>query len=257
MTTELIKQLLEAGVHYGHQTKRWNPKMARYIFGQKEGIYIIDLEKTQEAIRNAQNFLKEIAGRGEFVLFVGTKKQAQETIKAEAERSGMFYVNNRWLGGTLTNFATIQKSVRRYEEIKKWQEDGTMAKLVKREVSSLNKQKEKLYSVLGGIVNMKKLPAALFVIDAKKEDIAIKEAKRLSIPVVAVIDTNSDPDMIDYPIPGNDDALRSIRLLTSFVTESIIEGRTRYKRVAEEQQEELDKEKAKLAEGGELSSALA
>lgn len=257
MTTELIKQFLEAGVHYGHQTKRWNPKMARFIFGQKDGIYIIDLEKTQEAIRNAQNFLKEIANQGKFVLFVGTKKQSQETIQLEANRCGMFYVNKRWLGGTLTNFSTIQKSIKRYEDIKKMQEDGTMSKLAKKEASSLNKEKEKLYGVLGGIVKMKKLPAALFVIDAKKEEIAIKEAKRLNIPVVAVIDTNSDPDIIDYPIPGNDDALRSIRLLTSLITESIVEGRTQYQKIAKEQAEELAREEAKIAAGGEVSSALA
>lgn len=258
MTTDLIKQLLEAGVHYGHQTKRWNPKMERFIFGQKEGIYIIDLEKTQEAIKKAQEFLRELASQGELVLFVGTKKQAQETIQLEAARCGMFYINRRWLGGLLTNFSTIQKSIKRYEDLNKMQEDGTMAKLSKKEAASLNKEKEKFHNLLAGIVKMKKLPAALFVIDAKKEEIAVKEAIRLNIPVVAVIDTNSDPDIITYPIPANDDAIRSIRFLTSLITDSIIEGRDQYQKVTKEREEELAKEQAaeKTSEGPEVPSVL-
>ena len=255
MSTDLLKQLLEAGVHYGHQTKRWNPKMARFIFGQKEGIYIIDLEKTQETIREAQNFLKELAARGEEILFVGTKRQAQEIVKAEAIRCGMYYITRRWLGGILTNFSTIQKSIKRYEEIKRMEEDGTMTKLSKKEAASLNKEKEKLYNVLGGIVKMKKLPAAIFVIDSKQEDIAVKEANKLEIPVVAVIDTNSNPDLIAYPIPGNDDAIRSIRLLTTLITDSIVEGRGQCQKVIKEKEEKLAKEE--LAEKANQESAPA
>lgn len=257
MPTDLIKQLLEAGVHYGHQTKRWNPKMARFIFARKEGIYIIDLEKTEEAIKKARDFLKDLASRGEFVLFVGTKKQAQEIIKSEATRCGMFYMTQRWLGGTLTNFSTIQNSVKRYEYLNRMQEDGTMAKLSKKEAASLNKEKGKLHNVLEGIVKMKRLPSALFVIDAKKEEIAVQEANRLNIPVIAVIDTNSNPEVITYPIPANDDAVRSIKLLTSLITESILEGRNHYQKVAREKEEELAREEAARSGREAVAPALA
>ncbi len=255
MATDLIKQLLEAGVHYGHQTKRWNPKMARFIFGRKEGIYIIDLEKTEGAIKKAQDFLKDLASRGEFILFVGTKKQAQEIIKSEAIRCGMFYLSQRWLGGTLTNFTTIQNSIKRYEDLNRMQEDGTMAKLSKKEAASLNKEKGKLHNVFEGIVKMKKLPSALFIIDAKKEEIAVQEANRLNIPVVAVIDTNSNPDIITYPIPANDDAIRSIKLITSLIAESILEGRNHYQKVAREKAEELAREETAKS-GGEAAAPI-
>lgn len=221
----MIKELLEAGVHFGHETKRWNPKMKKYIFGAKNGIYIIDLEQTRDAILKACEFLRGVAASGSYVLFVGTKKQAQDIVKEEAERCGMFYVTQRWLGGMLTNYQTIKKSIKRLEEIEAMKEDGRMAKLAKKEVSKLNKEAYKLNKNLEGVRSMDKLPKAMFVIDAKKEDIAVKEAKKLGIPVVGVVDTNSDPDPINYVIPANDDAIRSIKLLTSLAAESILQGR--------------------------------
>ena len=221
----LMKSLLEAGVHFGHETKRWNPKMKRYIFGQKNGIYIIDLSKTQDAILKACDFLKSVASSGNYVLFVGTKKQAQEIVKEEASRCGMFYVNQRWLGGMLTNFQTIKKSVKRLLDLERMKEDGTFAKLSKKEVSALSKEMFKLNKNLEGIRAMIKLPKAMFLIDAKKEDIAAKEAKTLGIPVVAVVDTNSDPDLVKYVIPANDDAIRSIKLLTGLIADSVLEGK--------------------------------
>lgn len=225
MAEELIKQLLEAGVHFGHQTKRWNPKMASFIFGERNSVYIIDLEKTVEYLKRARDFLRELTRRGEMVLFVGTKKQAQDIIKEQAAACGMYVVSHRWLGGLLTNFSTIKKSIARLKDIDKMKEDGRIASFTKKEVSLLLKERDKLEKGLGGIKDMEKLPAALFVVDSKKEELAIAEAKKLGIPVVALIDTNCNPELIDYPIPGNDDAIKSIRLITTLIAESIAEGR--------------------------------
>lgn len=221
----LIKQLLEAGVHFGHQTNRWNPKMAKYIFGEKNGIYIVDLQKTVEGIKKATGFLKGVTSKGEYVLFVGTKKQAQNMIKEQAKRCQMPYVAERWLGGTLTNFSTIRKSVGRLEKLEKMKEDGTFALLSKKEQAQLTKEHERLIRNLEGIRGMNQLPAALFVIDSKSEEISIREANKLSIPIVAIVDTNSDPDKVDYIIPGNDDAIRSIELITQLIADSVLEGR--------------------------------
>lgn len=224
-TTTLMKSLLEAGVHFGHETKRWNPKMKKFIFGQKNGIYIIDLEKTKEAVKKACDFLKSVATSGSYILFVGTKKQAQDIIKEEALRCGMFYVNQRWLGGMLTNFQTIKKSIRRLDELDKMKEDGRLAKLSKKETSQLNKERFKLNKNLEGVRAMDKLPKAIFIIDSKKEDIAVKEARTLGIPVVALVDTNSDPDLITHIIPGNDDAIRSIKLIAGLAADSVQAGK--------------------------------
>jgi len=223
-----MKQLLEAGVHFGHQTKRWNPKMKPYIFGARNGIYIIDLQKTVGLARTAFRFVSDAVAKGGSVLFVGTKKQAQDAIREEASRCTMFYVTNRWLGGTLTNFKTVKTGIDRLKTIEKMAADGTYERLPKKEVASLEREREKLEKNLGGIKDMTRLPAALFVIDTKKEYIAVHEANRLGIPVVAVVDTNCDPEGIDYVIPGNDDAIRSIRLFTGKVAESAIEGKARY-----------------------------
>jgi len=223
-----MKQLLEAGVHFGHQTKRWNPKMKPYIFGARNGIYIIDLQKTVGLARSAFRFVSDSVAKGGTVLFVGTKKQAQDAIREEASRSGMYYVTNRWLGGTLTNFKTVKTGIDRLKTIEKMASDGTFERLPKKEVASLGRELEKLDKNLGGIKDMSRLPAALFVIDTKKEYIAVHEANRLGIPVVAVVDTNCDPEGIDFTIPGNDDAIRSIRLFTSKVAEACIEGRARH-----------------------------
>ena len=219
-----MKQLLEAGDHFGHQTRRWNPKMARFIFTERNGIYIIDLQKTVHKVDEAYNFMKSVAAEGKDILFVGTKKQAQEAIKDEALRCGMFYVNERWLGGMLTNFNTIQTRIRRLRELEKMEEDGTFEKLPKKEVAQLNHEKEKLERFLGGIKDMKKKPGAMFIVDPRKERIAVAEAKRLHIPIVAIVDTNCDPDEIDYPIPGNDDAIRAVRLLCGKMADAVIEG---------------------------------
>ena len=219
-----MKQLLEAGVHFGHQTRRWNPKMGRFIFTERNGIYIIDLQKTVHKVDEAYNFVKSVAAEGKDILFVGTKKQAQEAIKDEALRCGMFYVNERWLGGMLTKFNTIQARIRRLRELEKMEEDGTFEKLPKKEVAMLNHEKEKLERFLGGIKDMKKKPGAMFIVDPRKERIAVAEAKRLRIPIVAIVDTNCDPDEIDYPIPGNDDAIRAVRLLTGKMADAVIEG---------------------------------
>ncbi len=227
-TAITMKQLLEAGVHFGHQTKRWNPKMKPYIFGARNGIYIIDLQKTVGLARNALRFVSDAVARGGSVLFVGTKKQAQDAIKEEAFRSNMFSVTNRWLGGTLTNFKTVKQGIDRLKTIEKMKEDGTYERLPKKEVASLEREREKLEKNLGGIKELTRLPSALFVIDTKKEHIAVHEANRLGIPVVAVVDTNCDPEGIDYVIPGNDDAIRSIRLFTGKIAEACIEGRSRY-----------------------------
>ena len=225
MAVVSMKQLLEAGVHFGHQTRRWNPKMATYIFTERNGIYIIDLQKTVKKLEEAYNFVREIAADGKNVLFVGTKKQAQDSIKEEAERVGMYYVNARWLGGMMTNFKTIQKRIDRLAQINKMEEEGTFDLLPKKEVIKLKAQRDKLEKYLGGIKDMKKLPGALFVVDPKKEHIAITEAKKLGIPVVAIVDTNCDPDDIDYVIPGNDDAIRAVKLIVSTMSNAIIEGR--------------------------------
>jgi small subunit ribosomal protein S2 len=226
--SELIKQLLEAGVHFGHKTSRWNPKMKKFIFGARSGIYIIDLEKTEECINKAKDFLLDITSKGEFVLFVGTKKQAQEVIQQEAVRCGMYYVTERWLGGLLTNFATIKKSINRLKEIEKMREDGTFGKLTKKEVARLEKELAKLNKNFAGIVSMERMPKAIFIVDTKKEETAVREAKRLAIPIIGLIDTNSNPDLIDYPIPGNDDATRSIRMVTILLADTIIEGRKKF-----------------------------
>ena len=225
MSVISMKQLLEAGVHFGHQTRRWNPKMAEYIFTERNGIYIINLQKTVKNVIEAYNFIKEVAENGEEILFVGTKKQAQDSIKEEAERVGMYYVNARWLGGMLTNFKTIRKRIDRLNQLEKMEADGTFDLLPKKEVSKLKLEAEKLDKYLGGIKEMKKLPGALFVVDPKKERIAIAEAHKLGIPVVAIVDTNCDPDEVDYVIPGNDDAIRAVKLIASTIGNAIIEGR--------------------------------
>ncbi|MFH1791155.1 MAG: 30S ribosomal protein S2 [Candidatus Omnitrophota bacterium] len=226
--TKVIKDLLEAGVHFGHQTNRWNPKMKKYIFDSKAGIYIIDLEKTKDLLDKARQFLRDVARAGSYVLFVGTKKQAQDIVKTQAEKSGMFYVNQRWLGGTLTNFATIRKSIKKLKKLEQGRVDGTYGKISKKEKAQREKEIEKLMKNLAGIKEMDRLPGAVFVVDSKKEEIAVREARKLSIPVVALVDTNCDPDLIDYVIPGNDDALKSIALVTSFLTESIMDGRNQF-----------------------------
>ena len=228
MTDELIKKLLEAGVHFGHQTKRWNPKMKKFIFGERSGIYIIDLEKTVECLNAACDFLRGVASKGGSILFAGTKKQAQEVIEEEAKRTNMFYVKYRWMGGLLTNFQTVKKSVDRLKSIEKMAEDGIFERLTKKEVARLTKEKNKLARDLSGIREMGRLPQAIFIVDSKKEEIAVKEAIKLNIPIVGLIDTNCDPDMIDYPIPGNDDALKSIRVVTSAITDSILEGKKEF-----------------------------
>ena len=228
MPSELIKQLLEAGVHFGHQKKRWNPKMKEFIFGERSRIYIIDLEKTEECINRARDFLLDITSKGEFVLFVGTKKQAQEVVQQEAIRCGMYYVTERWPGGLLTNFSTIKKSINRLKDIEKMREDGTFTKLTKKEVAHLEKELAKLNKNFSGIVKMERMPKAMFVVDTKKEETAVLEANRLSIPVIGLIDTNSNPDLITYPIAGNDDATKSIRTVTTLMADAISEGRKRF-----------------------------
>ncbi|MBU9720348.1 MULTISPECIES: 30S ribosomal protein S2 [Bacillaceae] len=219
-----MKQLLEAGVHFGHQTRRWNPKMDRYIFTERNGIYIIDLQKTVKKVDEAFNYVRDLAGQGGTVLFVGTKKQAQEAVKEEAERSGMYFINQRWLGGTLTNFDTIRKRIGRLKDLERMQEDGTFEVLPKKEVVLLKKEMDRLEKFLGGIKDMVKLPDALFIIDPRKERIAVAEARKLNIPIVGIVDTNCDPDEIDYVIPGNDDAIRAVRLLTAKMADAIIEA---------------------------------
>lgn len=219
-----MKQLLEAGVHFGHQTRRWNPKMDKYIFTERNGIYIIDLQKTVKKVDEAYNFVRQLAENGGTMLFVGTKKQAQDSVKEEAERSGMYYINQRWLGGTLTNFTTIQKRTERLHQLNKWEEDGTFEVLPKKEVILLRKEKERLEKFLGGIKNMRRLPDALFIIDPRKERIAVAEARKLGIPIVGIVDTNCDPDEIDYVIPGNDDAIRAVKLLTAKMADAIVEA---------------------------------
>ena len=225
MAVVSMKQLLEAGVHFGHQTRRWNPKMKKYIYSARNDIHIIDLQQTVQLAEEAYNFVREIAAEGKSVLFVGTKKQAQAAIKQEAERCGMYYVNNRWLGGMLTNFNTIQTRIKRLEQLHTMAEDGTFDLLPKKEVVKLNLEIEKLEKFMGGIKNMDKLPGALFIVDPRKEKIAVAEAKKLNIPIVAIVDTNCDPDEVDYVIPGNDDAIRAVKLIAGAIANAIIEGR--------------------------------
>ena len=224
MATITMKELLEAGVHFGHQTKRWDPRMKEYIFGERNGIYIIDLQKTLKMFKEASKYVTELTSTGKVILFVGTKRQAQDAVAEEANRCGMFYINNRWLGGLLTNWITVQKSVKRLQELDEMATDGRYDLLTKKEVIKLERERKHLQANLAGIKNMKRLPDAIFVVDSNAEAIAVKEARKLGIPVVAVVDTNCDPTVVDYIIPGNDDALRAIRLFTSKISDSVIEG---------------------------------
>ena len=257
MVDELIKRLLEAGVHFGHQTKRWNPKMKKFIFGQRSGIYIIDLEKTAECLRTAKDFVRGLAAEGKKVLFIGTKKQAQKIVEEEANRCGMFFVTHRWLGGLLTNFQTVRKSIQRLEEIEAMADNGVWENLKKKEIARLSKEKDKLLKNLGGIRQMNDLPAAVMIVDPKREHIAVREAVKLGIPIVAIVDTNCDPDPIQYPIPGNDDALKSIRFITSHIADSILEGTQEFletQSVADKSAQEVkapETAEAGVAEGGE------
>jgi small subunit ribosomal protein S2 len=235
MAALTMKELLEAGVHFGHQTKRWNPKMQKYIFGERNGIYIIDLQKTLKKFREAYAFVRDLAAGGGTVLFIGTKKQAQETVFEEAGRAGMFYVNQRWLGGTLTNFATIRKSIARLKKLEEMKETGEFERVPKKEALELDRERQKLEKALIGIKAMESLPSAVFIIDPRKEKIAVAEAQRLGIAIVSIVDTNCDPTGIDYPVPGNDDAIRAVRLITSRIVDAILEGRgTLAKEEAEE-----------------------
>ncbi|MFC1576373.1 30S ribosomal protein S2 [Candidatus Omnitrophota bacterium] len=258
--TALVKQLLEAGVHFGHQTRKWNPKMEKYIFGKKEGIYIINLEKTAKLLLEACKFLNEVAAAGSYVLFVGTKKQAQPIIEEEAGKCSMFYVNQRWLGGTLTNFATIRKSIKKLETFEKMKTDGTYDSISKKERSVIDKKIANLMKNLAGIRKMTRLPGAVFVVDSKKEEIAVHEANKLSIPVVALVDTDCNPDKINCVVPGNDDAMKSINFVTSIISKSVSEGKNQFmasKKDAEDQKAALEakeirtdeKEVAELMEG--------
>mgnify|MGYP001385517196 FL=1 len=239
-----MKQLLEAGVHFGHQTRRWNPKMAPYIFTERNGIYIIDLQKTVKKLEEAYMFVREIAANGGNVLFVGTKKQAGDSVREEATRCGGYYVNARWLGGMMTNFKTIRRRIDRLAQLRKMEEDGTFDLLPKKEVIKLNLEIEKLEKFLGGIKDMKKLPGALFVVDPRKEKIAVSEAKKLGIPIVAIVDTNCDPDDIDYVIPGNDDAIRAVKLIAGAVASAVIEGRQGEETAAAEKTETAEEASA-------------
>ena len=248
MAVVSMKQLLEAGVHFGHQTRRWNPKMAAYIFTERNGIYIIDLQKTVKKQEEAYNFVREVSMDNKSVLFVGTKKQAQESVKEEALRAGAYYVNARWLGGMLTNFRTIRRRIDRLNQLKAMESDGTFDMLPKKEVVKLNLEIEKLEKFLGGIKEMKQLPGALFIVDPRKERIAVAEAKKLGIPIVAIVDTNCDPDEIDYVIPGNDDAIRAVKLISATVANAIIEGR-------EGQTEAVEEAEAKINENEEETTA--
>ena len=240
-----MKQLLEAGVHFGHQTRRWNPKMAEYIFTERNGIYIIDLQKTVKKIEEAYAFVRDTVMDGGDILFVGTKKQAKESIKEEAERVGMYFVNARWLGGMMTNFKTIRKRIDRMNQIKKMEEDGTFDLLPKKEVIKLRGEMEKLEKFLGGIKEMRNLPGALFVVDPKKERIAILEARKLGIPVVAIVDTNCDPEEVDYVIPGNDDAIRAVKLIASTMADAVLEGKQGEQFADAEDSEEAEEAEAK------------
>ena len=248
MAVVAMKQLLEAGVHFGHQTRRWDPKMAEYIFQARNGIHIIDLQKTSKKIDEAYAFLKEQAEEGKTVLFVGTKKQAQECVKEAAEKSGMYYIDQRWLGGLLTNFDTIRTRVQRLKDLEKMQEDGTFDVLPKKEVILLKKEMEKLERNLGGIKDMEEIPGVIFLVDPKKEHIAVLEAKKLGIPVIGLVDTNCNPEEVDYAIPGNDDAIRAVKLITDVMANAIIEGRQGESFEAEEVAEEVSEEPTSIEE---------
>jgi small subunit ribosomal protein S2 len=247
MAALTMKELLEAGVHFGHQTKRWNPKMQKYIFGERNGIYIIDLQKTLKKFREAYAFVRDLAAGGGNVLFIGTKKQAQETVFEEANRCGMYYVNQRWLGGTLTNFTTIRKSITRLKKLEEMKETGEYERLPKKEALELDREREKLEKALIGIKMMDSLPAAVFIIDPRKEKIAVAEAQRLGIPIVSIVDTNCDPTGIDYAIPGNDDAIRAVRLITSRIADAINEGRGTLGKDETEEQTAEGSEDAEMA----------
>ncbi|WP_066683771.1 30S ribosomal protein S2 [Christensenella intestinihominis] len=259
MSVISMKQLLEAGVHFGHQTRRWNPKMKRFIFTERNGIYIIDLQKTVKEVEKAYYFVRDIAMDNKTVLFVGTKKQAQESIEAEAKRCGMYYVSNRWLGGMLTNFKTIKSRVARLNKIEEMEQNGDMELLPKKEVIQLMHEKEKLLKNLGGIREMKDLPGALFIVDPRKEHIAIAEARNLGIPVVAIVDTNCDPDEVDYPIPGNDDAIRAVKLITSKMADAVLEGKQgeQMEEEAEEAAEVLTEAEEEVAAAEEIAEEIA
>lgn len=247
MSVISMKQLLEAGVHFGHQTRRWNPKMAEYIFTERNGIYIIDLQKTVKKIEEAYFFIREIAMNGDDVLFVGTKKQAQDSIKEEAERSGQYFVNARWLGGMLTNFNTIRKRIKRLKELESMEQNGVFEVLPKKEVIKLRGEMEKLEKYLGGIKNMEKLPGAMFIVDPRKERNAILEARKLGIPIVAIVDTNCDPDEVDYVIPGNDDAIRAVKLIASKLADAILEGHQGEQLDEDEDEDEMQAVEAEKA----------
>ncbi len=244
MAVVSMKQLLEAGVHFGHQTRRWNPKMAPYIYTERNGIYIIDLQKTVRKLEEAYNFVRDLSAEGKNLLFVGTKKQAQESVKEEAQRAGAYYVNARWLGGMLTNFTTIRTRIQRLVQLRKMEEDGTFELLPKKEVTKLQLEIEKLEKYLGGIKEMRGYPGALFIVDPRKERIAVSEARKLGIPIVAIVDTNCDPDEIDYVIPGNDDAIRAVKLIASAMADAVIEGREGQMGAAARQEEAEEDENA-------------
>ena len=254
MTAVTMKELLEAGVHFGHQTKRWNPKMRKYIFGERNGIYIIDLQKTLKQFQEACTFVRELAASGGTLVFVGTKKQAQESVFEEAARCGMFYVNQRWLGGTLTNFATIRKSITRLKRLEEMRETGEYERLPKKEVLGLERERQKLEKALIGIKELDRLPSAVYIVDPRKEKIATAEAQRLAIPIIAIVDTNCDPTGIDYPIPGNDDAIRAIRLISSRIADAVIEGRGSLAKVAAD--EATEQPEAAVAEGEMIPSEV-
>ena len=256
MSVISMKQLLEAGVHFGHQTRRWNPKMKKYIFTERNGIYIIDLQKTVKKVEEAYNVVKNIAAEGGTVLFVGTKKQAQDSVREEAIRSGMYFVNQRWLGGTLTNFQTIRKRINRLKDIERMEEDGTFDVLPKKEVVDLLKEKDRLIKFLGGIKDMKKLPDALFVVDTRKERIAIAEARKLNIPIIGIVDTNCDPDDVDFVIPANDDAIRAVKLLTAKMADAILEvNQGEEQEVVAENVKEVTDTKEEVVEKAETNQA--
>ncbi len=249
-----MKQMLETGVHFGHQTKRWNPKMRPYIFGARKGIHIMDLQQTVKLFRTAHDFISDLVADGEKIIFVGTKRQAQDVVKAEAERAGMYYVTNRWLGGTMTNFQTIKRSIDRMKQLEAMFEDGSINKFLKKEVVRMQRELNKLHQNLGGIKDMEKLPAAAFIIDPHREDIAVKECRTLGIPIVAVVDSNCDPDVIDYIIPGNDDAIRAIKLFASAIADACLEGQAQYDAKGE-QDAEAELAKAAQQETAEANNA--
>jgi len=255
MTEVTVRDLLEAGVHFGHQTRRWNPKMKKFIFTAKNGIYIIDLNKTLDSLKVACRKVNEVIAKNQYILFVGTKKQAQEVIKAEADRSGQFYVTERWLGGMLTNFQTIKRNIKRLKDIERMEQDGTFEKISKKEISMLNREHEKLNKVLGGIREMNRLPGLVVVVDCKKEKIAVAEARKLGIPIIGIIDTNSDPDPIDFPIAGNDDAIKSIKVITRRISDAVMEAQQRLADETEQAMIEAEKEAKKAAEAAESKAA--